>query len=74
MGETIIQKNTLSQFKFDMGRYSIESNRRRAFPDDRDGLKISYRRTLYVMACELPCRERLVKTAQITGKVIGEDI
>lgn len=70
--EEIIQKNSVEQYKSDMVRYSIETNRRRAFPDYKDGFKLCHRRILYVMAFDMPCRSRLVKTAQVTGKVMGE--
>ena len=72
MSEEIIQKNASEAYKSDMVRYSIETNRRRAFPDYRDGLKLVQRRTLYSMAFLLPCSKKLVKTAQVVGRVMGE--
>ena len=72
MSEEIIQKNASEAYKSDMVRYSIETNRRRAFPDYRDGLKLVQRRTLYSMAFLLPCSKKLVKTAQVIGRVMGE--
>ena len=72
MAEQIIQRDTVDQYKMDMARYSIETNRRRAFPDYKDGFKLCHRRILYVMAYELACRSRYVKTAQVTGKVMGD--
>lgn len=72
MSEQIIQRNVVDQYKSDMARYSIETNRRRAFPDYKDGFKLCHRRILYVMACKMPCKVKLVKTAQVTGKVMGE--
>lgn len=72
MSEVIEQKNCLEQYKFDMVRYGIEVNLKRTAPDIRDGLKLVHRRILYAMGCELPCRTRQVKSAQVTGKVIGE--
>lgn len=72
MSEVIEQKNCLEQYKFDMVRYGIEVNLKRTAPDIRDGLKLVHRRILYAMGCELPCKTRQVKSAQVTGKVIGE--
>lgn len=72
MAETIIERDALDQYKSDMVRYSIETNRRRAFPDYKDGFKLCHRRILYVMAFDVPCYRRLVKSAQVTGKVMGE--
>lgn len=72
MAEEILQKNCLEQYKFDMCRYGIEVNLKRTAPDIRDGLKVVHRRILYAMGMELPCRTRQVKSAQVTGKVIGE--
>lgn len=72
MSEEIIQKNASEAYVSDMVRYSIETNRRRAFPDYKDGLKLVQRRTLYAMAFLLPCSKKLVKTAQVTGRVMGE--
>ena len=46
MSEEIIQKNASEAYVSDMVRYSIETNRRRAFPDYKDGLKLVQRRTL----------------------------
>jgi DNA gyrase subunit A len=70
--EEILQKDALDQYKYDMVRYSMETNRRRAFPDYKDGFKLCHRRILYVMGFELACKTKLVKSAQVTGKVIGE--
>lgn len=72
MSENILQKNCLEQYKFDMVRYGIEVNLKRTAPDMRDGLKLVHRRILYAMGFELPCKSRQVKSAQVTGKVIGE--
>ena len=70
--EQILQRNSVDQYKSDMIRYSIETNRRRSFPDYKDGLKIVQRRILYTMAFNLACLRKLVKTAQVTGKVMGK--
>lgn len=72
MAEEILQKDCLEQYKFDMSRYGIEVNLKRTAPDIRDGLKVVHRRILYAMGFELPCKTRQVKSAQVTGKVIGE--
>ena len=70
--EVITQKSVSESYISDMARYSIETNRRRAFPDYKDGLKLVQRRTLYAMAFLLPCSKKFVKTAQVTGRVMGE--
>lgn len=70
--QEIIQKNTHEAYIDDMVRYSIETNRRRAFPDYRDGLKLVQRRILYTMGFLLPCSREMVKTAQVSGRVMGE--
>lgn len=72
MSEEILQKNCLEQYKFDMARYGIEVNLKRTAPDIRDGLKLVHRRILYAMGMDLPCKTKQVKSAQVTGKVIGE--
>lgn len=69
--ENIIQNDTVHAYSTDMAIYAIETNRRRAFADYRDGLKLCQRRILYGMAFDLPCKSRLVKTSKITGHVMG---
>lgn len=71
--ENIIQVNSVEQYKKDMARYSIETNRRRAFPDYKDGLKLVHRRTLHAMASDLHLvkQNKFVKTAKVTGQVMG---
>lgn len=71
MPERIIQADTTEQFKNNMVQYSIETNRKRATPDVRDGLKRVHRRILDSMYNEKPCAHMLVKTAEIVGDVIG---
>lgn len=70
--QEILQKNVTQAYVDDIVRYSIETNRRRSFPDFKDGLKLVQRRTLYAMAFLLPCSKKLVKTAMVTGRVMGE--
>ena len=72
MSEEIIVKNASEAYISDMVRYSIETNRRRVMPDYKDGLKLVQRRTLYAMAFLLSCSNKIVKTAQVTGRVMGE--
>lgn len=71
MPENIIKKDSLSQWKQDMILYSIETNRKRAVPDAKDGLKRVQRRILDSMYNQLPCATKLVKTAEVVGNVIG---
>ena len=71
MAEEIIQVNSVELYRSDMARYAIETNRRRAFPDWRDGMKLCIRRIIYAMAFDLPCKHRLVKTAKVVGQVMG---
>ena len=70
--EEIIEKNASEQYKYDMAVYSVETNRRRSFPDYKDGLKLVHRRALFVMAFHEPCKRKYVKTAQVVGKVMGD--
>lgn len=67
MPETILQKDSLSQYKEDMFRYGIETNRRRSIVDARDGLKLVQRRILDVMYTNEPCATKYVKTAAVVG-------
>lgn len=69
--ENIIQRNTTQAYQSDMAIYAIETNRRRAFADYKDGMKLCQRRIIYAMAFDLPCKSRLVKTAKVTGQVMG---
>lgn len=72
MSETIIEKDTLEQYKYDMTIYSIETNRKRAIPDAKDGLKLVQRRSLDVIGNDLKAFNRPIKTSKITGMVIGK--
>ena len=47
MSEKIIDKETLEMYESDQAKYSIIVNRRRAFPEVRDGLKPVQRRVIY---------------------------
>ena len=47
MSEKIIDKETLKMYEDDQAKYSIIVNRRRAFPEIRDGLKPVQRRVIY---------------------------
>ena len=67
MAETIIYKDSVGQYKEDMFRYGIETNRRRSVVDVRDGLKLVQRRILDVMYMNEPCATKYVKTAAIVG-------
>ena len=69
--ENIVQNNTVKAYSTDMAIYAIETNRRRAFADYKDGLKLCQRRILYAMAFDLPCKSKLVKTSKVTGQVMG---
>lgn len=69
--EHIIQKDALDSYKFDMARYSIETNRRRSFPDYRDGFKLIHRRIIHAMMNDIHADKRLIKTAKVTGQVMG---
>lgn len=71
MAETILEKDTIEQFKEDTAIYSIEANRKRMTPDVRDGLLRVQRRILDSMFNELPCADTAVKTAEVVGNVIS---
>lgn len=72
MAETILEKNAVEQYKYDMTVYSIETNRKRSNPDARDGLKCVQRRILDVIGNDLPGNRTFSKTANVTGRVIGK--
>lgn len=69
--ETITKQGVVDAYTKNMARYSVETNRRRSFPDMRDGLKLVQRRIIHAMWHDLPCRTRLAKTSKVTGQVIG---
>ncbi len=72
MAEIIVDKNLLEQYKEDMQAYSVITNRRRAIPDIRDGLKLSQRRIIETMYNHLNCETSYTKVTNITGRVMAE--
>lgn len=70
MGEKIIERSTVEMYQEDMVKYAIIVNRRRAFPEVRDGLKPVQRRTLYDMLYQRAMWNRKIKVQSITGDVI----
>ena len=72
MAETIVDKNLLEQYKEDMQAYSIITNRRRAIPDIRDGLKLSQRRVIETMYYHLNCETNFTKVSNVTGRMMAE--
>ena len=67
----IIDRNSKEMYIEDMVAYSIIVDRRRAFPEVKDGLKPVQRRVLYTML-KIGAISRTVKSAQIVGKCMGE--
>lgn len=67
MSETIIEKNIVPAYCDDMIRYAITVNRRRSFPEVRDGLKIVQRRTIYDMFIQSATSKNKIKVSAITG-------
>lgn len=72
MAEKILEKDTVEQYKYDMTVYSIETNRKRAIPDAKDGLKTVQRRSLDVIGNDLHGDKSFIKTAKVVGGVIGK--
>lgn len=72
MSEKIIKKSVSEQYAKDVAIYSIEVNRKRSFADVKDGLKLVQRRILDSMCNRLPCWDKLVKTAEVVGDVMGK--
>ena len=65
--------NSLHEMHNDFMVYAAEVNNNRAFPDSRDGLKPGMRAALYTMYRKgFTSNKPHVKSAKITGAVIGE--
>ena len=65
--------NSLDEMHSDFMTYAIEVNNNRSFPDARDGLKPGMRAALYTMYRKgFTSSKPHVKSAKITGAVIGE--
>ena len=71
MGERIVERSSKDMYIEDMVKYSIIVDRRRAFPEIRDGLKPVQRRILYSMLT-LGAINKLIKCSQVTGDTIGK--
>ena len=72
MGEKIIEKSSLSSYIEDMVKYSIIVDRRRAFPDIKDGLKVVQRRTIADMWDQgITSYNKRKKSAKIVGDTMG---
>lgn len=71
MGEKIVERSSKDMYVEDMVKYSIIVDRRRAFPEIRDGLKPVQRRVLYSMLT-LGAIDRFSKCSRITGDTIGK--
>ena len=69
--EKIIDRRSDEMYVEDMVKYLIVINRRRAFPEVKDGLKVVERRILYDML-ELNAVNKLLKSARITGDTMGK--
>lgn len=69
MGEKIIKRGTVEMYQEDMVKYAIIVNRRRAFPEVRDGLKPVQRRALYDMLVQHAMWNHKIKVQAITGDV-----
>ena len=71
MSEKIIDKETLGMYEQDQAKYSIIVNRRRAFPEVRDGLKPVQRKVIYgAYKKGLISPSRKVKSTSLTGSVM----
>jgi len=72
MSEKIIEKSSKSSYIEDMVKYLIIVDRRRAFPEVKDGLKVVQRRAIYTMF-ELGSTSysRRKKSARIVGDTMG---
>ena len=71
MAERIIDKETLKMYEDDQAKYSIIVNRRRAFPEVRDGLKPVQRKVVYgAYKKGLTSPSKKVKSASLIGSVM----
>ena len=71
MSEKIIDKETLGMYEQDQAKYSIIVNRRRAFPEIRDGLKPVQRKVIYgAYKKGLINPSKKVKSTSLTGSVM----
>ena len=71
MAEKIIDHSAISMYEQDQTKYSIVVNRRRAFPEVRDGLKPVQRRVVYGAYREGQTSPgRVDKSASLTGAIM----
>lgn len=71
MAENIIERSSQQMYIEDMVKYCIIVDRRRAFPEVRDGLKPVQRRVIYDMFEQGAINGRTKKSAKITGDTMG---
>ena len=71
MAENIVERSSKDMYIEDMVKYCIIVDRRRAFPEVRDGLKPVQRRVLYDMLDQGAYNGRTKKSAKITGDTMG---
>lgn len=69
--EKIIERRSDDMYREDMVKYLIIVNRRRSFPEVKDGLKVVERRLMYDML-ELNAISHVLKSARITGDTMGK--
>lgn len=69
--EKIIDRRSDEMYREDMVKYLIIVNRRRAFPEIKDGLKVVERRIMYDMY-DLNAINKTLKSARITGDTMGK--
>lgn len=70
MSENIKEKNSVTQYKEDMTRYTIYVSRRRVTPEYRDGLKPVQRKIIFCMYNDTDSIMEFIKSASIVGKVM----
>ena len=72
MGETILQRNIVDQYKIDMQSYAIALNRKQSVPEVKDGLKSVNRRILIDMFLKgFKHNSPYVKCATVVGDTMG---